>query len=32
MAQNVNFNREVYNKKTYQKTIDTSFTEIGVEF
>ena len=31
MAQNVNFNREVYNKKTYQKTIDTSFTEIGVE-
>jgi hypothetical protein len=31
MAQNVNFNKTVYKKRTYMKTIDTSFNEIGVK-
>ena len=30
MAQNVKFSKKVFNKSSYQKTIDTSFTELGV--
>ena len=31
MAENVNFNKQVYNKNDYQKIIDTSFTQLGVQ-
>ena len=31
MAENINLNKEVYNKRTYLKTIDTSFNELGVQ-
>jgi len=31
MAENINLNKEVFNKRAYQKTIDTSFTELGVK-
>ena len=31
MAQKINLNKEVFNKRAYQKTIDTSFTELGVK-
>jgi hypothetical protein len=30
MAENLNLNKEVFNKRAYLKTIDTSFTELGV--
>ena len=30
MAENVKLNKEVYNKRTYEKVIDTSFSELGV--
>lgn len=31
MAENINFNKAVYKKRNYQKTIDTSFKELGVK-
>ncbi len=31
MSENINLNKEVFNKGTYQKTIDTSFKELGVK-
>lgn len=31
MSENVNFNKQVYNKNDYQKIIDTSFTQLGVQ-
>lgn len=31
MAKNVNLNKQVFDKVNYQKTINTSFTELGVE-
>ena len=31
MAVDVNFNKEYFDKKTYEKTIDTAFTQIGVK-
>ena len=31
MAENLNLNKEVFNKRAYLKTIDTSFTELGVK-
>jgi hypothetical protein len=31
MSESVNFNKQVYNKANYQKVIDTSFTELGVQ-
>ena len=31
MAENINFNKIVYKKKNYLKTIDTSFKELGVQ-
>lgn len=31
MAQNIDFNKKVFNKRTYKKTIDTSFRELGVK-
>lgn len=31
MSENVNFNKQVYNKNTYTKVIDTSFKELGVK-
>jgi hypothetical protein len=31
MAENIELNKEVFNKRTYQKTIDTSFNELGVQ-
>jgi hypothetical protein len=30
MSENVNFNKQVYNKSQYSKVIDTSFKELGV--
>ena len=30
MSENVNFNKQVYNKNDYQKVINTSFTQLGV--
>ena len=30
MAENINLNKEVFNKRDYQKTIDTSFTQLDV--
>ena len=31
MPENINLNKEVFSKGTYQKTIDTSFKELGVK-
>ncbi len=31
MAQKIDLNKEVFSKRTYQKTIDTSFKELGVK-
>ena len=31
MAKNINLNKEVFNKRAYLKTIDTSFKELGVK-
>ena len=31
MAENINFNKTVYQKRNYLKTIDTSFKELGVK-
>ncbi len=31
MAENVKLNKEVFNKRDYQKTINTSFTQLGVK-
>jgi hypothetical protein len=31
MAIDVNFNKEYFDKRTYEKTIDTAFTQIGVK-
>lgn len=31
MAIDVNFNKEYYDKRTYEKTIDTAFTQLGVK-
>ena len=31
MAIDVNFNKEYFDKRTYEKTIDTDFTQIGVK-
>ncbi len=31
MSENINLNKEVFNKRIYQKTIDTSFRELGVK-
>ena len=31
MAENVNFNKQVYNKGDYTKVIDTSFKQLGVQ-
>jgi len=31
MAIDVNFNKEYFDKRTYEKTIDTTFTQLGVK-
>ena len=31
MAENVNLNKEVFSKRDYEKTINTSFTQLGVK-
>ena len=31
MAENIQLNKNVFNKPQYQKTIDTSFTQLGVK-
>ena len=31
MSENIIFNEQVYNKNDYQKIIDTSFTQLGVQ-
>ena len=31
MSENINLNKEVFNKRIYRKTIDTSFKELGVK-
>jgi len=31
MAENVDLNKEVFNKRDYEKTINTSFTQLGVK-
>ena len=31
MAQNIKLNKEVFNKRDYEKTINTSFTQLGVK-
>jgi len=31
MSESINFNKQVYNKNDYQKIIDTSFTQLGVQ-
>jgi len=31
MSENINFNKQVYNKNNYQKVIDTSFKQLGVK-
>ena len=31
MAENINLNKEVFEKRAYLKTINTSFTELGVQ-
>jgi hypothetical protein len=30
MSENINFNKQVYNKEQYSKVIDTSFKQLGV--
>jgi len=30
MSESVNFNKQVYNKNNYQKVINTSFTQLGI--
>ena len=31
MAENINLNKQVYNKESYKKVINTTFTELGVQ-
>lgn len=31
MAENISFNKQVYNKLQYEKVINTSFTQLGVQ-
>lgn len=31
MAQNIDLNKQVFNKQAYKKTINTEFTELGVQ-
>ena len=31
MSENIKLNKQVYNKNNYQKVIDTSFTQLGVQ-
>ena len=31
MAENINLNKEVFNKRDYEKTINTSFTQLDVQ-
>ena len=31
MAENISLNKEVFNKRDYQKTINTSFTQLDVQ-
>jgi len=31
MARNIKLNKEVFNKRDYEKTINTSFTQLGVK-
>jgi hypothetical protein len=31
MSENINLNKTVYNKAQYEKTIDTSFNQLGVQ-
>tara|TARA_R110000782_G_scaffold247140_1_gene333848 strand:- start:543 stop:896 length:354 start_codon:yes stop_codon:yes gene_type:complete len=31
MAENIDLNKEVFNKRDYEKTISTSFTQLGVQ-
>ena len=31
MAENINLNKSVFNKRDYTKTINTSFSELGVK-
>lgn len=31
MSEQIKFNKQVYNKANYQKVIDTSFTQLGVQ-
>jgi len=31
MAENISFNKQVYNKEDYSKVIDTSFKQLGVQ-
>ena len=31
MAENIDLNKEVFNKRTYKKTINTEFTQLGVK-
>ena len=31
MAENIDLNKSVFNKRDYNKTIDTSFTQLGVK-
>lgn len=31
MARNINLNKTVFNKRDYEKTINTSFTQLGVQ-
>jgi cell division protein FtsL len=31
MSENINFNKQVYDKTSYQKVIDTSFKQLGVQ-
>ena len=32
MPQNIDLNKTVFNKRDYEKTIDSSFTQLGVKF
>jgi hypothetical protein len=31
MAENIDLNKEVFNKRDYEKTVNTSFTQLGVK-
>ena len=31
MSEDIKFNKQVYNKNDYQKIIDTSFTQLGIQ-